>query len=369
MQKPTHINFGYSALFSSAIYLWVFSPIFILLPFLAILADADHWQDSLSRKWLSLPWKHRWWSHSILWSFILWSIFYLLLIWIFFLTNNYWITSNNTITLSNFISSWIYVWAFIISILLVLWILTKFIKLKFITNILWFIWLFWYIIWLLYLYKLWYVELNYMLILLFIVSHILWDFFTVSWIPLFWWITNRRVRSLFYVSTWKKWEYVINLLVTVINVILLFVLYKHWYFEWITYNPTKTDLILLVFSWIIITYFLSKEMSIKFIKKQNKEWISSIVNIFKYLIVFLSIAILLWAWLLYWIQYFNINSDIANILYILYWIIILIAWFINLKKIFKELLDIWNVFVYLLIVFFQIIVTMFILYLYFHTIK
>jgi len=369
MLKPTHINFGYSALFVSAIYLWIFSPVFLLLPFLAILADADHWQDSLSRKWLSLPWKHRSWSHSILWSFILWTIFYLLLIWIFYLTNNYWITSNNSITIWNFFQSWMYILLFVISILFSLWLLTKFINFKFITNILWWIGLFWYIIWLIYLYKLWYVELNYMLILIFIVSHIIWDYFTISWIPIFWWITKRKVRSLVYVKTWKIWEHVVNLLVTILNISLLFILFTKWYFNNINYTPTKTDIVLLIISWIIIWYFMSKELSFWFIKQQNREWISSLFNIIKYLSIFSLIAIWFWILTLYAIKYFNLHWNIEIFIFIIYWIIALIAWIINFKKIFKELLDVWQVFVYLLIVVFQILITLFITNLFFHIIK
>ncbi len=362
MQKPTHINFWYSTMFSSAYFLNVFSPIFILLPFLAILADADHWQDSLSKKWLSLPGKHRGWSHSLLGSFILWNIVYLLLIWIFSIVHILWYNISTAVTISNLIHWDVYVGILIGSILLTLWLLIKFFKIKLIQNILWWIALFWYIIWLLYLYKLWTIELSYMLILLFIVSHIIWDYFTVSGIPICWGITNNRVRSLIYVSTGKIWETVVNLIVTILNIALIVLLVIHWYFNHISYNVWAKDVILLWFSWIILLYFMSKELSYSFIKKQRKEWISSVFSIIKNLVIY--IVIVLWLGILAMSSYKFIWIDI-NIILGIYLIAVIIFWYVYLKKIFKELLDLGNVFVYLLIIVLQLIVTMYVLYLFF----
>lgn len=58
----------------------VFSIFYLLVPFLAILPDADHWQDSISKKlgFKIIPWKHRWWSHTVYFPFVIMWIFYLL---------------------------------------------------------------------------------------------------------------------------------------------------------------------------------------------------------------------------------------------------------------------------------------------------
>lgn len=77
----------------------VFSIFYLLIPFLAILPDADHGQDSISKKlgFKIVPWKHRGWSHTIYFPFVVIGLFYLL---------------------SHFFNLWLVLWDYI-----VLWII------------------------------------------------------------------------------------------------------------------------------------------------------------------------------------------------------------------------------------------------------
>lgn len=99
MQKPTHIMISSACAWLTFLLNPVFSIFYLLVPFLAILPDADHGQDSITKKlgFKIVPWKHRWWSHTVYFPFVVMGIFYLL---------------------SHFFNLWLVLWDYI-----VLWII------------------------------------------------------------------------------------------------------------------------------------------------------------------------------------------------------------------------------------------------------
>ena len=365
MKKLTHIDFGISTMLWSAYFLNVFSPIFLLLPFLAVLSDADHWKDGLSRKGLSLPWKHRWWSHSIGGTILLSVIVSLVIIWLLYFVKN--IPQN---ILQSILNSYFYILLLYVVITIIWLVLSRISK-----FIAWFIVIFWFLWWLFYLFHLWYINSFIFLILLFIFSHLLWDYFTVSWIPLLFPFSKERFRFLFYVSTNTQGEEFVKFIITLVNIWLLYFLYKSNYISTIMqYKPWLLDLVFVIFWFLVIIYFFNQEFNFKknILAKSGKVVKTTFGNVLKTL---LSVTTSLWllyiAYLIYihWIQLPSfITSDlytvIAGIIASL-WAFWVWIWIIQITRTFTWLFDISDIFVYIVLFLLQFGLSGIVVYLYF----
>lgn len=351
MKKITHIDFGITTMLSSAYLLNIFSPVFVLLPFLAILSDADHWQDSLSRKWLSLPWHHRGWSHSPFWTVILSIIVSFLLYIILYLTYKYgfnkdiWFSKIMGTLFQNFLYiGWLWLWLdiFLSIIQKIIWKIGK--------LFIWFIMLFWFLAWLFYLYFNHYIDITIFLVVLFITSHLLWDYFTVSGIPLLYPLnTKDRYKFLLYVSTDTQGEEFVKFIITIVNIVIIYLLYTNNYWNVLSnYKVSITDLILLIVWFLTIFYFLNKDLNLKknVLEKTWKVAKKAVWSIIKTLFTTaISAWILLLAWNVYkgsihiWLNITNVNTIIAWILWILwfFWVII------SLKDIVDTIWDLFSI--------------------------
>lgn len=281
MQKPTHITATTLAASLLLNFNPVFSIFYLLTPFLAILPDADHWQDSISKKlsvkiwktsiWLKIPWKHRWWSHTL--------YFPLIVIWIFMLIENWlWVSFQ--------------MWDFI-----VLWIL--------------------------------------------IFSHPIADMFTVSWIrplyipdwimsilkhiPILWsilkFISELKITIPLAV-TGNKSEYrilfflLIWLIISIINLFISWWVntFLNWYI-WFFNSWWNYALYAILISYFTLFFFLSKEML----------WIkNNSIILFKF--IFKIILLIFWAWILLFALYKFIPDTFEHKDYILLGGLILSVW-------------------------------------------
>ncbi len=376
MKKITHIDFGITTMLGSAYFLNIFSPVFVLLPFLAILSDADHWQDSLSRKGLSLPWHHRWWSHSIFWTVILSLIVSIVLYTILYFTYKYGFWKNIPVDLiiKKITSSYLYIWGLWLGLVIILSTIQKFLG-KLVKFFIWFIMLFWFIAWLFYLYFTHHIDLTIFLVVLFITSHLLGDYFTVSWIPLLYPLnTKDRYKFLLYVSTDTQWEEFVKFVITIVNIIIIYLLYINNYGDVLSsYKVSITDLILLVVWFLTIFYFLNRELNFKrnVLKKSWKVIKNTVWSIIKTLFtISISAWILLLSWNIYkgtisiWLWINNINIIISWILWILWFFGIIIS-LKNLWETIWDLFDVSDLFVYTFIFMLEFVMWSWMLYKYF----
>jgi len=72
MQKATHINVWLTTVLATIIKTATFNIFYSFYLFFSLLPDLDHNKSSLTKKiWFSLPFKHRWFSHTLLFIIII----------------------------------------------------------------------------------------------------------------------------------------------------------------------------------------------------------------------------------------------------------------------------------------------------------
>jgi len=193
MLRATHVNQTMTVWLLYLIKSMKFSIVMFFLPILAIIQDWDHKQWFLTKHFkISIPWKHRWFTHTLL--------FILLLIWIIDISV-YFIIANST---NNPIS--------------VQWFIDFFKSIKF-DNIVLLIILHW---------------------------HLLGDILTKQWIPYFYPFYKKNIKiPLFstrnkenkYDITWEMW---LNFFHSVINILLISYIVSRWDTFWnIILEPIK----------------------------------------------------------------------------------------------------------------------------------
>lgn len=232
MTKPTHVNFGFLILLLLFLYNPTFSVFYVMFPFLSLLSDGDHPKSFLTRKlWFGIPWSHRWWTHTIWFSFII--------AWIVFWINSLW-------------------------------------------NHLWY-WNYHFNNW------------DYIVLFFGVFSHVVGDFFTVSWIKLLYPILKTSFKFPFIQATTNtKSEYFVSFIVLFINIVLGYIIYTKWYFS-ILFNWFKEYVVnyhqqALVLLWILLIFnifLFSKEINML-----SKNLKTSIKTLFKMIFhIFIAIVI------------------------------------------------------------------------------
>ena len=314
MRKITHINIWTTTVLTSVLLLNKFSFILLLYPFLAILADADHGKDSLSSKGLTLPWKHRGWSHSIFGTFVLWTIL------LFLLNIILWFASWFDLVISTLFITWTIAVISLIGTFGIIWIVL------YITSL--------------------YLLLKYDYILpiqffayLLIFSHLLWDYFTKTWIPLFYPISNKRFNSFLHVSTWWKAEEILNLFITIVNIWLIYYIinYTNILQNLIDYQSTnKQYTLVVILSLVVVFYFLWKDLNIKNIIRKSKRNLWKVIKDISLIIIYLLTIIVS-----------ILNFSLYSIPLI---VIALVLLFFQWRKTFENMLNLWEVSAYLLVI-------------------
>ncbi len=209
--------------------------------------------------------------------------------------------------------------------------------------------LFWFLAWLVYFYFTNHIDLTIFLVVLFITSHLLWDYFTVSWIPLLYPLnTKDRYRFLLYVSTDTQGEEFVKFLTTIMNIVIIYLLYANNYWNvLLNYKVSITDLVLLVIGFLTIFYFLNRELNFKknVLKKSWKIVKNTVWSIFKTLF---TITVSAWILLLSWNIYkgtMHIWLNISNIKIIVSWILATLWFFwiiISLKNVWETIWDLFD---------------------------
>lgn len=260
MQKSTHINIWLTTTLWLIYATATFNIFFLYYYFISLIPDLDHNRWTLTSKlWFSLPFRHRWFTHTLLFILILQGV---INISFYFLYTKFWI--GNVLT----------------------------------------------------------IEDNKILFIL-LHAHLFADIFTVSWIPYLYPFIKKSIKipwiSIF--STWKTGEYFFNIVVSIINILLLYLIYKSWILTNLNWLKKTQEFILTnnLVSWIIlITFIILGAHLISYeIKKIWKDTKNSIKKIWKmfinlvWTIVFLSI---IWIGINYYIP-------TIDIIFILLWII------------------------------------------------
>lgn len=257
MTKPTHINVWFLVLFLLILYNPQFSIFMLLTPFLAVLPDADHWEGFLSRK-LHIK------------AIVNWALN----------VKHRWIT--HTLLFP------------IVFTLLIYYIALHFFNYQF---------------------SQWDLEVLIILIL----SHILGDIFTISWIQAFYPIPllkNITVR-VWNIRTTKDWEFIFSFVVLLINFYLVYLVIHNWWFKhlfssFLEYYNQNQHLVLNMIIGILIfnMYLFSMEIFWIDTNKEKMSWTEKKTKTTLDLIIHSIILFLVWN--LYVNNYEYINSTIAN---------------------------------------------------------
>lgn len=300
MQKATHINVGWTTLLSLVLFTGSFSFIYLFYIFLALLPDLDHHQGALTKKLgIKLPFKHRWFTHTLIMCI-------LVSIWLYYLASSLWLAT-----------------------------------------------------------------IGFISILILAHSHILWDLFTVSWIPYFWpVIKNFRIPWISIVKTWSNGEWIFNLIVSFINLFLIYlVTVKYNILELQGLAETSKNILsstwLLIGLWIwtfILGYHIVSS-EIKYLKKNTTKMISVVWrNIIKSLANWIVIWSILYGLVIYILPYlgtiepwFITNKSLVSFWLLWWWVMIYLYNLYNIFKgdiefISKTLWYVINIFIFLTII-------------------